>query len=194
MMNGSSEDFLIFLKEEKYVKKAKGIFCRDYDKEWTGYISSELTNSDRYANFGVINQNVNSLMYQAIRKVVPVSPVKVKAVRFGPPLCLVSLQNLLTNTNQCFAGNSIGLISNMRQFGIKYIKDNMSLDSAVNSACKTSKYWQSSRYCLPVAFRLLGLVEQFDDYVAECIDNMQHPEETQMYRNYIKQLILDIQI
>jgi hypothetical protein len=199
----SSSLFYNMLKTEGFVRKANKIFYKNFDQDWSVTVS--FSSSDfSMPILGVINQRVNKIMYSVLAKAIPPSPKKLKPTRLGPAICLVPLNYIVGNSKSGYVvtnpeiksdpflesvENVQYLLEMMLNVGFPYFKLNLDLRSAVNSAYHSNKFFQSTRYCIPVALLLLNEKREFKEYTRQCILNFKHKNEILIYEKYVTQLL-----
>lgn len=189
---------------EQFKQKANGIFCRDFDSEWSGCIIVQGALSYTLHSAGVINQSVNKMMYKALEEADSQKPNKIKPVRYGPILCSVSATVLAThawrekkslplswqeNENPAAAFNEENLVRFAVDYALPFIESNLSLDAALRTAYLYNKFVQAQRYSLPVALLKMDRINEFKKYVDEWLSICPSDDEKELYRNFVSRLL-----
>jgi hypothetical protein len=183
------------LGKNAYKKAAQGIYCRKLNADWSGYIAVALNRVPPIHSVGTINQSINKIMYRTVKKVAPPSPVKISAVSYGPPLCVVSpvvLAELFekSNPDPSEDKNAIHLpFESWLKSADWFVERNSSLESALYVALAYNKFMQAQRYCIPVAYLMLADRRGFNDYVSEWISVCESREEVELYKKYVALLL-----
>jgi hypothetical protein len=193
-LSETGELLIEFGYRRKMASRSSQIFCRKLNADWSGYIVLESKYSHPFHTVGVINQPLNKLMYDFVKKVVPPTPIKIRSLSFGPALFMLTPKNffdqLVANPKRDISALPLPHVLTLDW--IKeidaFIQDNAHLLPAVEFALTYNTYFQSQRYCLPIAFLMLGEKSRLDDYVAKWISRRPPEGEVELYAKYIAHL------